>query len=1525
MATDHNFRIKNGLEVGGVLIVNSSGALQVSPSTVSSNIKLNDNVQLQFGTGTDSNIRHDGSNTKFTHTGSGGLYIGADTFGIQNGSHNENFIMAAANGAVTVYYDGSLRLSTTSTGIKVEGPHGEGTFSAQNVSGFHIYTDRPRFYFNKRLSLIENILTSYDDDLELQRTGSTKLTLTSTGVSVGGDLSVSGDLNITGDINSVSVTDLDVVDKTITVGQGQSASNSTGSGLIVAGANANILWDNTDNRWEFNKDIYTSGNIDLGNARIYASGDSNSIHFDVPNALIGPSTTTSNNPSLGLSGYRFDGVFSSTGDFSGTLTVGGDIYAADNNSTTNPTITFVGHTDTGVSINNSSGQDHFNIITDGGRRAYFNNAGINSTNNVYTADGSAFRNYGGVWKGTTGVANNGFYFLNTANSNTTKALEISHDGHGVFNKSLLVNGAHDNGGKADFAVDGGMQISLYDGQVQAGGTDMNWNSKFVFDGTTRLAAWDNDINLFSQGSNTGSASSRDITFAPQISGTGIATERMRIKGDTGNVGIGIQSPFSKLQVGGHTFSGANGVYANSRVGISNHGSLTSIMYASTYNSADFPDYGMVFVHGPSTSSYNVWSISPDGPAKGDGLNFIYGSGVTNIHTSTPKVTFDGNGYVGIGTETPQNPLEIVTTNRLGTSFTGGTDGEGVRITQTNYTAGNNVSLIEASYDNGSSTPDVRIGVMFDGTGSHLKFGTSNGYGVGITNTAMIINPDGKVGIGVDNNNVKLAVDGQLSTGERRLSLGILDLNSGTTPTQIKIITNIPFVSGSADFTVNIKGFRYGTHDMVDLSIGWHYYNSTFYNASVKSSGAYAPTVTLGVESSKVVIHLTTPGYWPKLYVESMYSSAYRDSYASGWSWADSAISSDSGTPTVSPSYSIDFGNNFHMEDSGNVAIGEGGTPLGKLHVKAGDAGSVSTNSAHNDLVVEGVGNTGIQLFSPSSTYQYLAFGDPGSANAGYVRYQHSNNQMVLRANAQDTVYIEGSKVGINGVATYPFEVHGNTSSSLRARVVNAGGGQSSIDLVNSAQETRIITQGTKPFFVFDQTDNVERFTILSDGKTGINKAAPTAMLHVQGSLSNATGNATTQVQMRDRAALSITPITGNSGTLHFAQVDSGNAIGMQFTNGAATATWDLSLQPFAGNVGIGTTTPIMKLQVAGSIYSNGGNVFVDSNQKFIWGNSNQWIRSVNDSSMYFATAGVERLQLQSDGDLVVSGDIYMATNYIDFNTNGSSTVPQFIGDRSTTDLNSRNFSNEGGFSYTTFEVSTNNKPSHSSNNANGLITINTHSGSYNHQLAFTNKGNIAQRSRDGGGYTSWYNLVTDRAPNNPVITSTTVVNETIEIVFAASTSGDHVAATSYEVWSDGGTGDFSLIAKIPTQDIASSMSVVDSSFDDSGTIAYRVYAIKHGVYSTASTTSRAFSMPSLDVSSMSVIADTNSFYIQYELPDTRFLDHVEIYKDVESTSNALSRSGAALVYSGRNPSYKYNISNSDLNNYHQFWVEVVTV
>ncbi len=111
----------------------------------------------------------------------------------------------------------------------------------------------------------------------------------------------------------------------------------------------------------------------------------------------------------------------------------------------------------------------------------------------------------------------------------------------------------------------------------------------------------------------------------------------------GNLGIGDQSPFSKLQVGSNTFSGSNGMYADSRVGISNHGSLTGLMLASTYNDANYPEYGLVFIQGPSTSSYNTWSISPDGPAKGNRLNFHYQAQSSNIHTAPRMASLDGSG------------------------------------------------------------------------------------------------------------------------------------------------------------------------------------------------------------------------------------------------------------------------------------------------------------------------------------------------------------------------------------------------------------------------------------------------------------------------------------------------------------------------------------------------------------------------------------------------------------------------------------------------------------------------------------------------------------------------------------------------------------------------------------------------------------------------------------------------------------------------------------------------------------------
>jgi hypothetical protein len=118
--------------------------------------------------------------------------------------------------------------------------------------------------------------TTYtDSDVETYLDGGSS-TPTFASATVSGTLTVTGDLDITGDINSYNVTDLDVTDKTITLGAGQTEANSGGSGIIIDGSSASILWDETNTEWDFNNPIQVAGNIQTdGNFRAYDSVSTN--------------------------------------------------------------------------------------------------------------------------------------------------------------------------------------------------------------------------------------------------------------------------------------------------------------------------------------------------------------------------------------------------------------------------------------------------------------------------------------------------------------------------------------------------------------------------------------------------------------------------------------------------------------------------------------------------------------------------------------------------------------------------------------------------------------------------------------------------------------------------------------------------------------------------------------------------------------------------------------------------------------------------------------------------------------------------------------------------------------------------------------------------------------------------------------------------------------------------------------------------------------------------------------------------
>ncbi len=184
------------------------------------------------------------------------------------------------------------------------------------------------------------------------------------------------------------------------------------------------------------------------------------------------------------------------------------------------------------------------------------------------------------------------------------------------------------------------------------------------------------------------------------------------------------------------------------------------------------------------------------------------------------------------------------------------------------------------------------------------------------------------------------------------------------------------------------------------------------------------------------------------------------------------------------------------------------------------------------------------------------------------------------------------------------------------------------------------------------------------------------------------------------------------------------------------------------------------------------------------------------------------------------------------------------------------------------------------------------------------------------------NYLTRSAPGAPSSLSTSIVNDTIDLSFNKSSTSN---IDYYLVFNsiDGST-DYGLISVIDPADFGNTMSVIDSTFSQTGTMAYRVYAVKNGVYSSAATISQAFTISSLEPTNLSVTPLNKVYFIQWDPPSTkaRFVSNYKIYKHAHATQGSLSRSSASLIYTGNNTSYMYTIADEDKAKYHQFWVEI---
>ncbi len=232
---------------------------------------------------------------------------------------------------------------------------------------------------------------------------------------------------------------------------------------------------------------------------------------------------------------------------------------------------------------------------------------------------------------------------------------------------------------------------------------------------------------------------------------------------------------------------------------------------------------------------------------------------------------------------------------------------------------------------------------------------------------------------------------------------------------------------------------------------------------------------------------------------------------------------------------------IRITSGGNVGIGTK-TPTAKLHVTGSTGGIFEVDGVNsiNALYVSASGNVGINTITPVQKLEV----------SGGAKF---DDLLVLK----NSPFVTGANVYTNGVSL------------------------------------AMGTQASNPYTF--TTNNVERMRILANGDVGIGTVSPAAKLQVIGDVvfnSTGTGDGTNALLINNSAGNPVLKIgaagaiimnnstrvtNNNTGASPYLEIYS-NSTGN--TTLQSSTSYHLLLQPSAGNVGIGTTSPVTPLHIS---------------------------------------------------------------------------------------------------------------------------------------------------------------------------------------------------------------------------------------------------------------------------------------------------------------------------------------------------------